>query len=155
MPLWGASPSLDVTTGPVAGLDARRLLRAGLPCLLIVDTGSMAPLLPVGATVEVRPCRARDLRVAEVACIDADAGPLLLHRYQGHFRRDGSCWIVTRGDRCAGPDAPTAAARVMGRVSAVHWHGLRLSLDRHLGRCVDRALQAGVRIRRLWARRQP
>lgn len=138
---------MSAAPGPaVEALAARSLLGARLPCLLIVRTGSMRPLLPVGATVEVRPCSASELASGQVACIDQGDGPLLLHRYVGTFERGGRRWHLTRGDRCGGLDPPVASSRLLGRVEVVHWHGLRLSLGRPTGRAAEVALALAWRL---------
>ena len=101
-------PELELPAGRVA-------LQAGLPWFFTVATGSMKPLLWPGATVEVRPCEAGDLRVGDILCVARGEG-LLVHRMVAWREVAGARHVVTRGDRADADDPPTPLPDVLGRV---------------------------------------
>ncbi len=108
--------------------EGRVALRAGLPWMFIVATGSMKPLLWPGDTVEIRPCPPDQLRIGDVICVDTD-DELLLHRLVGRPPVQGGPGVLTRGDRCLGPDAPRAREDVLGRAVSVKRGPLAFRID--------------------------
>jgi len=88
---------------------------------LIVRTGSMAPGMPVGTVVLVRPEPARRARVGEVVAVVRADGRRILHRVR-HVRRaggEGARTLVLRGDRNRADDPPVTVTRVERPLLAV------------------------------------
>jgi hypothetical protein len=77
----------------------------------------MAPLLPDGGRVRVRP--ARFYWPGDVVVVRSAEGRLLAHRLLGlRPWRGGLAW-VTQGDGCDLPDTPVSRAALLGRVAGV------------------------------------
>jgi len=94
-----------------------RALAAEAPLALRVTGGSMAPAIPAGAAVTVRPA-ARCLPGDVVAFRGRD-GRLRVHRALGWLPARGGARLLARGDAAAGRDPAVAAADLLGRVETV------------------------------------
>ncbi|HEX7290137.1 MAG TPA: S24/S26 family peptidase [Conexibacter sp.] len=81
---------------------------------LVVRTGSMAPRLPVGTVVLVRPQPARSARPGEVVAVVRADGRRILHRVQRVQAAGiaGAATIVLRGDRNRIADPPVTVRRI-------------------------------------------
>lgn len=80
---------------------------------LVVRTGSMAPRLPVGTVVLVRPEAARLARPGEVVAVVRADGRRILHRVRwARPAGDGAMTIVLRGDRNRVADPPVTVTQV-------------------------------------------
>jgi signal peptidase I len=92
-------------------LTAAGLLVGARP--LVVRTGSMAPRLPVGTVVLVRPEPARLARRGDVVAVVRADGRRILHRVrQVRAAGAGAMTIVLRGDRNRTADPPVTVTRV-------------------------------------------
>jgi signal peptidase I len=80
---------------------------------LVVRTGSMAPRLPVGTVVLVRPEPAGSARPGDVVAVVRADGRRILHRVRQVRRAGGAAMtIVLRGDRNRAADPPVTVTRV-------------------------------------------
>ena len=87
--------------------------------LLAVTSGSMAPSIPTGSMVGVRPVPASDLKIGDVITfVNLNTPDLLVtHRIVGLDLRDGQTMLTTKGDANDAVDALSApASRAVGRV---------------------------------------
>jgi len=101
-----------------------RALAAEAPLLLRVTGGSMAPAIPAGAAVTVRPA-ARCLPGDVVAFRGRD-GRLRVHRALAWLPSRGGARLLARGDAAAGRDPAVPAADLLGRVETVDGAPLRV-----------------------------
>lgn len=88
---------------------------------LVVRTGSMAPQLPVGTVVLVRPEPARSARRGEIVAVVRADGRRILHRVR-RVRAAGAAGattIVLRGDRNRVADPPVTVRRIERPLLAV------------------------------------
>lgn len=80
---------------------------------LVVRTGSMAPALPVGTVVVVRPERASRAAVGEVVAVVRSDGRRIMHRVVStRPAGGGSTTLVLRGDRNRAADPPVTVRTV-------------------------------------------
>jgi signal peptidase I len=80
---------------------------------LVVRTGSMAPRMPVGTVVLVRPQPARSARPGEVVAVVRADGRRILHRVRQVRRAGGGAMtIVLRGDRNRTADPPVTVTQI-------------------------------------------
>lgn len=88
---------------------------------LVVRTGSMAPRMPVGTVVLVRPQPARSARPGEVVAVVRADGRRILHRVRQVRRAGGggAMTIVLRGDRNRTADPPVTVTRIERPLLAV------------------------------------
>jgi signal peptidase len=95
--------------------------------LLAVTTGSMAPTIPVGAVVAIRPVPASDLQVGDAITFVNRSAPdvLITHRIVSLEQADGQTMLTTKGDANSSVDAQSGpASRAVGRVEfALPWLG--------------------------------
>ncbi|HPS01300.1 MAG TPA: nucleotidyltransferase family protein, partial [Candidatus Sumerlaeota bacterium] len=140
---------------------AQELLREGQPVCLIARGWSMWPVLRDGDRVEIVPVRPEDLQLGEIgAWVESspasESGGLVLHRLI-RWERAGRIGIF-QGDACPASDAPVAAERIVGRVSAcwrrgkrvrgAGWGGRLALLLQPLWRALFAAAAAGLRFYR-------
>ena len=91
--------------------------RLGHP-VLVIEGGSMAPSIPVGALVILDGGPAADLRLGEIVAFSASNGTIVTHRISGLPTIDGVPSISTKGDANDAPDAvATPTSAVIGRVA--------------------------------------
>ena len=79
----------------------------------VVVSGSMAPTIPVGAIIVLRPARAEQLQVGDIITFQRPdrPGELVTHRIVGVAEGAGERGLVTKGDANAVPDPwPVAAS---------------------------------------------
>ncbi|HEU4701273.1 MAG TPA: S24/S26 family peptidase [Conexibacter sp.] len=88
---------------------------------LVVRTGSMAPQLPVGTVVLVRPEPARSARPGEIVAVVRADGRRILHRVRQTRPAGaaGAATIVLRGDRNRIADPPVTVRRIERPLLAV------------------------------------
>ncbi len=102
----------------------RELLRAGMEALVEsggsvkVSGGCMAPVVPVGARVNLVPCNAGRLHPGDVILLERD-GAFFLHRYLARTGTGVRRRLVVKGDRGRRADAPWPPASVVGRLVEV------------------------------------
>ena len=87
--------------------------------LFAVETGSMAPAIPVGSVVAVRPIRAEALEIGDVITFSDHTQPdvRVTHRIVSLETKDGQRTAVTKGDANNTTDSWTVPIdRVVGRV---------------------------------------
>ena len=96
----------------IAELVAARLA-GGATCVLVVRTGSMAPLLRPGDSVRVTPLGGEEPQRGAVLVVHQDSF-LLTHRLVGWAGEQ----LLLQGDACLRPDQPVAANAVLGVVVA-------------------------------------
>jgi signal peptidase I len=103
--------------------------------------GSMQPLIPEGALIEVEPRGPEALRRGDVIVFRSGEA-LVAHRLVGKTEAGGNLRFITRGDAASwGVRQEVAPEQVLGRVSAVHWRrGLRLRIDSGWGRALSLVL---------------
>ena len=173
--LW-AGASLANPAGRTAGfaawLGAGALVAATLVVLALsigprllpyrayaIESGSMAPTLPVGSEVILRPTRASALRVGDIITFKRpDNGrELVTHRIVRVERRDGHRFFVTKGDANSVPDAwlvPDTGTgwRYAFRVPAAGYLvlGLGLPIARLALLALIALLLAATALRRIW-----
>lgn len=98
-----------------------RLLRSNLApgtvVTLTMQTGSMAPLIPVGATLEVKSTTGVDCRVGDVV-VFRRASQLVAHRLLFGWGHEPGGWFLQRGDSISNAGVIRADA-IVGRVVAV------------------------------------
>jgi len=94
-----------------------RALAAETPLTLRVTTGSMAPLIPAGAAVTVRP--ASRCLPGDVVAFRGRDGRLRVHRALGWLPTRAGARLVTRGDAATRRDPAVSAADLLGRVETV------------------------------------
>lgn len=87
---------------------------------------SMAPAIPAGARLRVRPRGRRPCEVGDVVLYLADGG-YTAHRVVYQTRRTSdAAYLLTEGDLRFAPDAPVSCRQVLGTVVAVEidgqWH---------------------------------
>ncbi|HZV72168.1 MAG TPA: hypothetical protein VFF79_00480 [Conexibacter sp.] len=111
--LAGASWLLALVGAACLLLTAWGLLIGARP--LVIRTGSMAPAMPVGTVVLVRPQPATDVTVGEVVAIRRSDGRRIMHRVRrARPAGDGSMTLVLRGDRNRAAD-PAVTVRSVER----------------------------------------
>lgn len=86
------------------------------PVTVCVRGGSMAPRFADGD--HVLAAAARVYWPGDVVVFRAADGRLLVHRLLGYRLWKRGLALVTRGDACAGHDAPVPLGAVLGRVAA-------------------------------------
>ena len=95
--------------------------------LLAVTSGSMAPAIPSGSIVAIRPVPAASLKIGDVITFVSPTAPdvLITHRVASVDVRDGQTMLTTKGDANDAVDALSAPAeRAVGRVDfALPWLG--------------------------------
>jgi hypothetical protein len=150
-------------------IDQLRLLRgdliAGETVRLDVRSGSMTPLLPVGAVVEVAPAVGSDCEVGDVVVFQR-GDRLIAHRLLFGWGHDPGAWFLERGDGVS-PARFIRAGRILGRVVSVQAAGqeprrldntaarvearrqARRSLARYVRGLVPAALARAVRLARI------
>ncbi len=80
---------------------------------LIVRTGSMRPVLPIGTVVLVQPEPARSARPGQVLAVLRPDGRRILHRVRWMRPAGGGAMtLVLRGDRNRADDPPVTVTRV-------------------------------------------
>ena len=77
---------------------------------------SMAPTIPDGAAIRVRPLGAQGAEAGEVLACVSRGGTLFAHRAVRQLRRAGIDWTLTVGDGWILCDSPTPAGRIVGVV---------------------------------------
>lgn len=84
--------------------------------LLSVQSGSMAPSIPVGSLLLVFPCSYEEVREGDVVtCCLADGKTMVTHRVAE--RLEGIRSLLLKGDANEEPDiVPVPASRIRGRV---------------------------------------
>jgi hypothetical protein len=104
---------------PPAGLPlaALRALAAEAPLELRIAGGSMAPAIPPGAIVAVRP--ARLYLPGDVVAVRGRDRRLRVHRLLAACPTPRGLRLVTRGDAARARDPLATAADLLGRVDAV------------------------------------
>ena len=105
---------MEIARELLAELVAARLT-AGETCVLVVRTGSMAPLLRPGDAIRVAPLAGQSPRQGAVLMV-RHGNFLLTHRLVGWPGGDGH--LLLQGDACLRPDRPVAADAVLGVVVA-------------------------------------
>jgi signal peptidase I len=80
---------------------------------LVIRTGSMAPSMPVGTLVVVRPQPAEGVSVGDVVAVERNDGVRIMHRVQrARAAGDGSMTLVLRGDHNRAADPPVTVSSV-------------------------------------------
>ena len=105
---------MQIASELLAELVAARLT-AGETCVLVVRTGSMAPLLRPGDSVRVTPLGGEEPRRGAVLVV-RQGNFLLTHRLVGWAGAGEQ--LLLQGDACLRPDRPVAADAVLGVVVA-------------------------------------
>lgn len=100
--------------GQVAQILAARLA-AGGTCVLRVRTGSMAPLLTPGDSVQVAPLSGAPPQLGALLVVRR-GDYWVTHRLIG--RTGAGQHLLLQGDACARPDRPVASTAVLGIVVA-------------------------------------
>ena len=113
----------------IAELVAARLA-GGEPCVLVVRTGSMAPLLRPGEAIRVAPL-AGQLPPHGAVLVVRQGNFLLTHRLVGRAGEQ----LLLQGDACLHPDRPVAANAVLGVVVARRRGGCWQRLPERGWRC--------------------
>lgn len=113
------APGLPRTGLPRTGLPLAplRALAAEAPLELSVAGGSMAPAIPAGARVTVRP--ARLYLPGDVVALGGRDRRLRVHRLLGAAPTRRGLRIVTRGDAAPARDPAQAIEDLLGRVETV------------------------------------
>lgn len=96
---------------------------------------SMAPLLRPGDTVWMEPAAPSSLKRGDLVVVQR-AGEWVTHRL---VARSGNRWH-TKGDNLRYPDPPVTGQAILGRVVAIERNGLRIELQGHRWRMINRAL---------------
>lgn len=109
----------------------RESMRSGERPILTVTSSSMRPLLAAGDQVRIAPVEVGQLQRGDIVTVrdPHDPGQLLTHRYWARLSDAQPPAIWTRGDRPALLDNPSAAADVLGRVTARRRGARELILD--------------------------
>lgn len=113
-----------ILIGLVALALALTFLAHGLPALghgvYVVQSGSMRPTIPVGATVILDRVVPGDLRVGDIVTFRLANGEIFTHRITRLVRVQNEPYVETKGDANEAVDpAVTAVSRVVGRVTLV------------------------------------
>ena len=96
--------------------------------------GSMFPLVPAGATLEIKPARPAIIRLGDIVCYPNAAGEMVAHRIVGLQRKDmGAIEYRVRGDAQAQEEVVPASA-VAYVVTGVNYRGLRYDPRGRVGR---------------------
>ncbi len=91
---------------------------AGGTIRFVVPTASMFPLLTVGEGIIVRGVRGGEIRAGDL--VVSQIGPVWrVHRLIALRKRDGTLWMVTKGDNSRCADAPCPVPDYLGLVVAV------------------------------------
>jgi signal peptidase I len=120
---------------------AQELLRQGDAVLAPTQGGSMEPLIPAGALIEVEPRGIEALRRGDVI-VYRSGEALVAHRLVGKTGAGADLRFITKGDAASWRlREEVAPGQVLGRVCAVSWpRGLRLRIDSGWGRMLSLAL---------------
>jgi len=105
-----------------AGLAAAILNRGGV-LTFKAHGSSMSPFIQDGDTLTIRPVRAADVRVGDVAFYRAVGGRLVAHRVVGRSVRQGRVVLAARGDAVSGSEEWVRPEQVLGRVVSVRRGG--------------------------------
>ena len=111
------------TEEPLADI-VRDVVGGGAPMWIRVRGGSMAPAIPSGALVRVRPLPARPLRRGDVVLADLGGGRCVMHRVVA--ARDGE--VRLHGDTTLEPDPPLPLRSVLALADHVEIDGRTLAL---------------------------
>ena len=108
------------------------LLRQGKIRFRIVSD-SMNPVLRAGDLVELKPA---ELKAGEIVVFSR--GEVLIgHRLVRSFEKEGTQWVVTKGERSLTEDLSVPAAQVIGRVTKIYkprvFHRVVWRMKRRLG----------------------
>ncbi|MFQ5398493.1 MAG: hypothetical protein ACE5E7_02735 [Anaerolineae bacterium] len=106
----------DLTPAILAEM-LREGLQSGRLPRLTVTSNSMAPLLRVGDQITLEPVSTVDLKPGDIITLALEE-ELLTHRFWGTAVINGREQLITSGDRPLVPDTPSAAAQLLGRVTA-------------------------------------
>lgn len=121
--MTGSAPTASFETSsaapglPIVPLAPLRALAAETPLELRVAGGSMAPAIPPGARVAVRP--ARLYLPGDVVAVRGRDRRLRVHRLLAACPTPRGLRLVTRGDAAPARDPLATAADLLGRVDAV------------------------------------
>lgn len=129
-------PLVDVVRDVVGG---------GAPMWIRVRGGSMAPAIPSGALVRLRPVPSRPLRRGEIVLADTGGGRCVVHRVVGIDHAG----VRLQGDSTLEPDAPVSRDAVLALADGLELDGRVLPLE---PRPWESARQAVRRVRRAASR---
>ena len=93
------------------------LIRQGKIRFRIVSN-SMSPCLRAGDLVKLAPAEPEDLKAGEII-VTSRGETLLGHRLVRYFEREGTRWVITKGECAAKEDPPVPAERVVGRIIGI------------------------------------
>ena len=98
----------------------RFALAQGLPAVIEVTGGSMAPTIAKGARVDVVALGADErLEAGDVVLVATRGAVLLLHRVMSTFVDEGAAYVVHQGDARASTFAIAARADVLARMTGL------------------------------------
>ncbi len=117
----------------------RQSLNQGKTAVLTVTSNSMSPLLRSGDQVLLQRTPLAQLRAGDVVTITAVAD-LLTHRFWGVAEENGAITLRTRGDRPLLDDPARSTADLLGRITARRRQGRELSLEKGVGKWLNRHL---------------
>jgi hypothetical protein len=124
----------------------RFALAQGLPAVVEVSGGSMAPTLAKGVKVDVAALAAQEpVAPGEVVLFATSGDALLLHRVMATFVEDGAPFVVHQGDAPASTFAIAARADALARMTGFAGDGRALPTPDAL----DAAARARFHRRRL------
>lgn len=87
-----------------------------------VRGSSMAPAIPAGARIRVRPGEGRPYRVGDVVFYLSDGGYVVHRVVYGPGQSADGDYLLTEGDARFAPDPPVPSRQVLGTVVAVQGH---------------------------------
>ncbi len=119
-----------------ASLISASLAKGDAPPLEVIS-GSMTPLLAIGDQVIIENCPASQLQVGDIIVVRAP-DMLVTHRFCAMYEDDEDVWLILRGDRRMGYDAPVRINEYIGRIAARQRGERTLSLKTGKGRWLSR-----------------
>ena len=114
---------------------ASLLLQQGKIRFRIVSD-SMSPVLRPGDLVELEAAKPAELKAGEII-VFSRSEVLIGHRLVRSFEKEGTQWVVTKGERGPNEDLPVPTAQVIGRITRIYkpriFHRLVWRMKQRLG----------------------
>ncbi len=89
----------------------------------------MRPFIQDGDIIVVEPAEFSHLRVGEIVLYHVSDEAVLAHRLVGRMQRDGTDYLLARGDAIRSLDGPISANQILGRIIALERHGRLVRVD--------------------------
>ena len=122
-------PNLIRCDGPDFVTLSRQILGGG-SCLRFEAKGhSMHPFIQDGDIIVVEPGDFLHLRLGEIVLYHVSDEAVFAHRIVGRMQRDGTEYLLARGDAILGLDGPISPNQILGRIAVLERRGRLIRVD--------------------------